>query len=394
MNDRPFFVTGCLLGWMLLALSANGQIFKIPSPDSLAGNYFGSSVDIDQETIVIGSSGVSSCGPNSGAAYVYERQDNNTWKLAATLQPKDCQPEHFFGKTVAIQNNRILVSAFRASFNQRDSNGVYIFEKEDGQWVEKKRLIDPDKGEYGAFGSSIALSDRRILVTAAGNNPSLSSARGAGYVYELDESKGWVLASTLTSDAPRFNGVFGTSCDIQGNRIVIASSASSPGGTGRATIFDFTEEKGSWEAVGSISSIASFFMPLDLDGDRILVGESKAGKSESGRARLFELQESKWVETTVFQPQIPYAFGAFGSLVALKKDTVLIVGFDEQLERDRNVDRVLYVFQKGPEKWTQKSILDVGSPFFGSAIAVFGDRALVGQSSENSLGAAYVVQIN
>lgn len=394
MNFRVLLSMLLWCGWMLMAPPAQSQIFKIPSPDTLAGNFFGSSVDMDGDTVVIGSTGSNACGPNSGAAYVYQRQENNTWKLSATLQPTDCQAEHFFGKTVAIQNNRILVAAFRASFNQRDSNGVYIFEKEGDEWVQKQRLIDPNKGEFGAFGSSVALHDDRILITAAGGNPSLSQAGGAGYVYEPNDSRRWILAATLVSDTPRFSGVFGTSCDIQGNRLVISSSAAAPGSPGRATIYDFSDADRSWKKSGTIGSIASFFMPLDLDGDRILVGESKAGKSESGRARLFELRDSKWIETTVFQPQLPYAYGAFGSLVALRNDTVLIVGFDEQLERDKNVDRVLYVFQKGPEKWSQKSILDVGSPFFGSSIAVFGDQALVGESSERSFGAAYVVQIN
>ncbi len=416
---------------------SSGQIFTFPSPDNLTGNFFGSAVAIDGDWAVVGSSGFNSCGTNSGAAFVYQRAANSTWKLSSVLQPADCQEEHFFGKTVAVDGNRILVASFRSSFNQRESNGVYVFERDEQAnedvsegsqadpidrrpsvsdsisavpapaqatltnisnligrgWLQKTRISDPDRGEFGTFATAISLDNDRILVTAAGN-PEGSQTRGAGYVFERQENGNWTLSARLTAESLRFNGVFGVSCDLDGDRLAISSSSYSLGKPGRIAIYDLDSVSNKWRVSDTIDNVLSFFMPLSLSGDQLLVGESKAGRNQAGRARLFELENDEWKLTSTFSPSLPYDFGAFGTLVSISGDFALVVGFDEQLELSINVDRVVYVFHKVRGEWRQRNILDVGNPFFGSALS-FSDRtAIIGQSSESTPGQVYTVEFN
>ena len=440
------------MGW---AYPGQAQIFKFPSPDTLSGNYFGSSVAIEGGLAVVGSSGFNSCGTNSGAAFVYERRTDATWALSAVLQPSDCQEDRFFGKTVSVSGGRIVVTSFRSSFNLRESNGVYIFErdpleggKEHGGeghlseensseensgtkaasgsaklelptdslksnlidstnvhknndlsdligrgWSQKARISDPDRGEYGTFASAVSLDKDRIVITAAGSANG-SASRGAGYIFDRQEKGNWTLTNRLTAESHRFNGVFGTSCDLDGNRLAISSSAYASGKPGRVTIYDLDPNSNQWRVTDTIEGILAFFMPLDLSGDRLLIGESKAGKSQSGRARLFNFDGAKWKVSNTFNPTLPYNEGGFGTTVSLSGDYALIVGFDEQLELSFNVDRVVYVFHLTNGSWRQRSILDVGNPFFGSDLSFSGNTALIGQSSGGTPGQVYAIQFN
>jgi len=382
-----------LIVFWLPSSASSGQIFKFPPPDTLSGSFFGGSVAVDSQTAVVGSTGYNSCGPNSGAAFVYERRDDSTWSLAATLEPSDCRENHFFGKSVAISQDRILVSSFRSSFNQMVSNGVYLFERTERGWTQKVRISDPDKGAFGTFASALSMDGDRFIVTAAGGGDGTAS-RGAGYIYELQETGKWTMTARLTAESRRFNGVFGTSCALDGNRIAISSSSYSPGQPGRVSIFDLDPESGEWKTAHSVDNVQSFFMPIDLSGNQLLVGESKAGRSESGRARLFEFDGKAWNESMTFRPETPYNQGAFGTLVTISGDFVLIVGFDEQLELSFNVDRVVYVYQKTATSWRQRTILDVGNPFFGTSLAMSGPNAIIGQSSEGRPGHAYAITFN
>lgn len=446
-----------LTGLALLPQLVVGQIFTFPTPDSRSGNFLGSAVAVDGDLAVVGSSGFDSCGANSGAAFVYQRHPDSTWRLTSVLQPSDCQEDHFFGKTVAVSGNRILVTSFRSSFNQRESNGVYLFERDEAfsgdvfdvsvskvvvvafapsdsvdapsivgksieneqevaaspdtvsalsvantidlssligrGWKQKTRISDPDRGEYGTFATAVSLDQNRLLVTAAGRRVG-NQSRGAGYIFDLQKNGQWLLSARLTADQVRFNGAFGTSCDLDGNRLVISSSSYTPGKPGRIAVYELDPGSNNWRVTETIENVLSFFMPLDLSGDRLLIGESNAGRNQSGRARLFEFENRKWNLKSTFSPALPYDFGAFGTLVSMSGDYVLVVGFDEQLELSINVDRVVYVFHNSLGGWRQRNILDVGNPFFGSAISFSGKTAVIGQSSEKTPGQVYSVDFN
>ncbi len=83
-------------------------------------------------------------------------------------------------------------------------------------------------------------------------------------------------------------------------------------------------------------------------------------------------------------------------MVSLSGNHALVVGFDEQLQMDFNIDRVVYVFEREPElnNWYQKHIIDLGDVAFGSSIDLDDQTALIGQTPDLAPGNAYVVRIN
>ncbi len=375
--------------------TARGQIFRLPPPDTTSGNYFGSAVGVDGKVAIVGASGDAGCGENSGAAYVYELGLDGEWSESARLEPSDCQEGLFFGKAVAVSGRRVVVTAYLPFFSKAASNSVYVFEKEpdSGKWVQTDLIRRMTEEDEGPFAASVALSGERILITTAGDT-SRGSFGGAAYVYEYDGSS-WIAAARLTPSLGTARGVFGTSAALDGDLAVVSASTYLARKPGSVYVFELAPDSGSWIESAVLAGIRDFFISVDVDGDRILVGESKGGTRNTGRARIFEKDgDGRWVAVASLAPPARFSKGGFGSLVSIKGDHALIVGFDEQLEFEFNIDRVVYLFERRRSgRWLQKHIIDVGDVSFGSAIDLNSGEAIVGQASDRQPGQAYVVTI-
>ncbi len=378
--------------YAITASNVSAQIFKLPDADSLSGNYFGVSVAVDGNLAVVGATGVRSCGVNSGAAFVYERGTDQTWTLQQTLIPRDCREDHFFGKAVSISDSTIVVTSYRTFVKKSVSNGVYIFEKRSGEWEQVQRISDPKEGQTGPFASCVAVDGNRLLVTSLGD--SSEDIHGSGFIFYRNRVNYWDRESEIQYDGSTKNGLYGSSCDLDGDRLVISASSYSPDKPGSISVYHRNDQSTNWNRVFETDGIRDFFMPVDLEGDLLVVGESKAGRSQSGRVRIFGFNGNKWKQEATLRPSVPYEFGAFGSGVAISNKRILVVGFDEQLDLNINVDRVVYVFERPDKDWTQKQILDVGNTAFGSSIALNNNIALIGQSSNNEPGQGFIILFN
>lgn len=380
----------------MAAMPANAQIFSLPAPDTTIGNYFGTAVAIDGNIAVIGATGEPSCGPNSGAAYIYEMDDTGDWIETAHLLPVECREEIFFGKTVAISGNRILIAAYVPFFSKQTSNSVYVYEKdpETGEWILRDLILQPKDATQGPFASSISLNGDRILITTSGDTTT-GKYGGVAYVYDYIDGK-WVLSARLTGSLGIKAGIFGTSSALDGDRAIVSASTYLAGRAGAVYVYDRDPLSGEWTETSVLLGILDFFISVDVSGDRILVGESKGGKGGLGRARIFEPSEDgKWRPAASLMPKSKKSQGGFGSLVSLSGNRALVVGFDEQLSQKINIDRVVYLFTYDDEDkaWSQKHIIDIGDNAFGSALDLAQGSAVIGQTSDQKIGRAYIVHI-
>lgn len=380
----------------MAAMPANAQIFSLPAPDTTIGNYFGTAVAIDGNIAVIGATGEPSCGPNSGAAYIYEMDDTGDWIETAHLLPVECREEIFFGKTVAISGNRILIAAYVPFFSKQTSNSVYVYEKdpETGEWILRDLILQPKDATQGPFASSISLNGDRILITTSGDTTT-GKYGGVAYVYDYIDGK-WVLSARLTGSLGIKAGIFGTSSALDGDRAIVSASTYLAGRAGAVYVYDRDPLSGEWTETSVLLGILDFFISVDVSGDRILVGESKGGKGGLGRARIFEPSEDgKWRPAASLMPKSKKSQGGFGSLVSLSGNRALVVGFDEQLSQKINIDRVVYLFTYDDEDkaWSQKHIIDIGDNAFGSALDLAQGSAVIGQASDQKIGRAYIVHI-
>ena len=160
----------------------------LAADDGAANDFFGGSVAVDGDTILVGANGDDDNGSKSGAIYLFER-GGNTWVQQAKLMPADGAAADNFGYAVELASNTAVIGA--SHFSDDASDSIYIFTRSGGSWTEQGEIPDPDAKAGSKFGLSVAIDDAAasVLVGAfgadAGTERSDANA-GAAYLFELE----------------------------------------------------------------------------------------------------------------------------------------------------------------------------------------------------------------
>lgn len=386
-----------LFGWMPGAIPTKAQVVALPHEDDTPGTFFGSAVAVEPGRAVVAAPNESSCAAEAGAVYVFERSgEQQRWEQAARLLPSTCEEGLFFGRAVALSGDRVLISASREFFATQRPNSVYVFERTaDGQWEEQTQLrADPGQRREGSFGADVALDGNRALVTTWADTDA-GAEGGAAYIFEFTGSR-WERTARLTAEGIRDGDVFGGSAALDGNRLAVSSARHGDDGRGSVFVFERSPSTQTWDLAARVPDVEDFFISLALDGPRLAVGESRAGRRGSGVVRIIGPDaRGTWSEQARIESPRPYRGGAFGTEVALRGDWLLATGFDEQLQLNTNIDRAVFAFRyhEDSAEWQFEHIMDIGSPSFGAAIDLKGQTAIVGESSQDARGRAYIIQI-
>lgn len=373
------------------------QIEALPRPDTLEAASFGVSVAIDDSVAVVGASGATVCGKDAGAVFVYERRPGplvTSWSLEARLVPTPCRAEAFFGADIALSGSRLLVSASREDFVGDGENAAYVFERStDGTWTQTARLTGPPDRQDGLFGAGVALDGSRAAVSTSGNPDEEYS--GSVYVYEYDSStESWERTARLRGRHRLQSGILGGNVVLDGQHLAVAASTYVRRGPGSVYVFRHDPAANRWHEDAHLKGINAFFIALDLHETTLLVGEDRAGDDGSGTATVYTRADSDWTRATTLHPSIPYESGSFGSAVSVQGERALITGYDEQLGKEVNIDRVVYVFQKrDDDTWREQTILDLGTVDFGAAVDLNGRIALVGSVPESETGTVHIARL-
>ncbi len=160
------------------------EVEKIIASDGEDRDQFGNSVAISGNVVVVGASG----NDTLGSAYIYERNNvgNNNWGQVKRLLPSDTTPDQYFGSSVAISGNTVVVGANEDNYNGSLSGSAYIFErnnKGNNRWGQFKKLLASDGAEYDEFGRSVAISGNTVVVGAEQDDDNDRNS-GSAYVFE------------------------------------------------------------------------------------------------------------------------------------------------------------------------------------------------------------------
>ena len=269
--------------------------------DGGSGDEFGNSVAVCGDRIVIGSEHHDgAAGSNSGAAYVYERQ-GTTWTLVAKLEPSDAEQGQYFARSVAISGDWIVCGTRFDSTLGNQAGAAYTFQRDDnGVWVETQKLLASDGSTKDLYGNSCSIDGNTLVVgsyQAAGPG---GNKQGVAYVYEL-QGLVWVETQKLQPTPATSPAEFGRSVSIHGDRILVGARADS--GPGAAYVF---ERQSSWVQTARLTpshgqSGDQFGESVSICGDNAVVG-SRLANNLRGRAFLYEKQDTGWVETELAPP--------------------------------------------------------------------------------------------
>ena len=423
---------------------------KLGASDTAAGDYFGTSVAISGNAVVVGAIGDSSF---SGSAYLFEKPVSG-WDDAnedAKLSASDAAANDWFGYSVAISGDTVIVGAYRDDDSGSQSGSAYLFEKPVSGWADanedaKLGASDAAAGDY--FGVSVAISGDRVVVGANGNDDS-GSLSGSAYLFEKPVS-GWTNATEDAKlgalDAAAYDR-FGTSVAISGDRVVVGAFDDDDEGSSSGSAYCFKpalfqnslENKRDVIAIEAADSDgdaisfsiiggddASHFginaasgllrfnnapdyeMPADADSDnlyRLILTVSDAVESSVYRAAVRvsdEAYEGKAPNAISFEElnklaaDTPAEEAHFGISVAISGDTAIIGAFGEN---DFTGAAYIYEYNSGSDTFVQKARLrasdKMASDRFGRSVAISGDTVVVGADNDDGgtdSGSAYLFE--
>jgi|26BtaG_2_1085354.scaffolds.fasta_scaffold00078_5 hypothetical protein len=158
---------------------------QITASDSAAEDFFGTSVSVDGETIVVGAYGHQGF---KGAAYIFKKDSSGVWIQSQKLISSTQIPEAYFGWQCEIQGTNLIVGAPHIYASTQGE--VFIFrENGDGEWVETQLVQSDDISAEDFYGWAVALFEDQIVVGApwededeSGNNP--IDRAGSAYIFK------------------------------------------------------------------------------------------------------------------------------------------------------------------------------------------------------------------
>jgi len=226
---------------------------KASNPDW--DDRFGYSVAISGDTVVIGAAledsnatGVNGDqGDNSaeiaGAAYVFIRSGSN-WSQQAYLKASNTDADDWFGSSVAISGETVVVGASREDSNAAGIDGdqnnnlaassgaAYVFVRTGTDWSQQTYLKASDPAAWDLF-STVAISDDTVVVGArwedsgaagvnAGQDDYSASSAGAVYVFTRNGTL-WNQQAYLKASNTDADDIFGARLAISGDKLVVGA---------------------------------------------------------------------------------------------------------------------------------------------------------------------------
>ena len=324
-------------------------------------DYFGCSVAIDGDVVVVGAWGEDDGSPNSGVAYVFERNAGgaNAWGQVKRLKTFDLDPDDHFGYSVAVGGDVVVIGAPREDDGGSDAGAAYLFERNFGganNWGETKKLTASDAQTEDFFGSSVAMADDVIIIGAYGDDDVCNLA-GAAYIFERNAggANTWGETKKLTASDAQLSDFFGTSVAVDGDVAIVSAYAEDSAAINAGAAYIFERNNGGTNAWGEVKKLTAsdaqaddyFGGSVSVADDMALVGVpyEKAG-SGAGAAYVFERNtggSNDWGQAKKLLAYDAQENDNFGCSVAVDGDVIAIGALHED-PGDINKAGAAYVF--------------------------------------------------
>ncbi len=378
------------------------HVAELTSSNGVAGDELGISVAVCGNTVVVGASELNSS--TVGSAYVFV-EGSDGWSnmtQTAVLTASDATSGSLFGSFVACDGNTVVVGAPHATVGSNSFQGeAYVFAKPAGGWTnmtETARLTSADGAGDDFFGYSVAISGNTVVIGAP-QASGLVAFQGKAYVY-VQPNNGWQTTSNfnaeLTAANAQFDAGLGASVSISGKTI----AAGAPNGGGPGATYVFVEPATGWKTTSAYAAQLTSSDGSSGDAFGYCVSISRntvaVGAYQTSSAYIFVEPPGGWADMT--ENAKLTANGASGDNFGYSlwlADNTLVVG-----AANNPSDTAVYAFVKPSGGWVTTSNyqakLDVsGASIFGFSVAASTSLIVSGSIGNNNLqGAAYVFTNN
>ena len=316
------------------------EVAKLTASDAAEFDQFGWSVAISGDTVVVGAFSDDDNGSRSGSAYILERNQGgvDNWGEVKKLTASDAAEGDFFGYSVGISGDTVVVSAL---LDDAFTGSAYVFERNVGgadNWGEMKKLTASDAAADDQFGRSAAISGDTVVVGAYFKDD-VGSNSGAAYLFErnVGGADNWGEMKKLTASDAAGGDNFGNSVAISSDTVVVGANRDDDDGSSSGSAYLFERNVGGADNWGEVKKLSAsdaaqgdvFGSSVAISGDTAVVGaENKADVGfQSGAAYLFERNTGgadNWGEVKKLSAFDADATDVFGNSVAVNGNTIVV----------------------------------------------------------------------
>jgi hypothetical protein len=356
----------------LVALALLSAALRLPAPamaqpavlqvitNPVANSFgFGSAVDVDGDTLVIGAPRIASNGIQRGAVSVYTKVSNQ-WVLQQALTRTTGTG---FGSSVAVSGDTLIAAteyyspnrdpgplvfvrtngawAQQAELRPSHSNlrtgarvlldgdtalvatvdrGVYVFVRSGTTWAEQQQLLP--EGDYGSNPVAIALGGDTAFVGIPAETVGGNARQGVVHVWTRAAGV-WNRQQTLTPPAGRPNEFFGYVIALSGDTVLIRGNE----------VYQFTRVAGTWVQQPSMrlplapllpEVLAYYPVTFALDGDTAVITMSVDPRAPA-YSYIYRRVAGRWIRLDPSGNPLRFVIGGgliFGADVASERVVV------------------------------------------------------------------------
>ncbi len=194
------------------------EVQKITPPEAIESGTFGIGVSISGNFLIAGASGEDN---GAGSAYIFEKGNDGTWEFLQKITASDPQPNSYFGNSVSIYNDQLVVGAYAEGSVGGNIAAAYIFERNnEGEWIEIQKIPSPVSDENTYFAWMCKMDGNQMIISSPhvyGEEP------GEVFLYNKTESGQWEEVQSIEAEDDILQDFYGWSVDLHAGNVIIGS---------------------------------------------------------------------------------------------------------------------------------------------------------------------------
>jgi hypothetical protein len=342
----------------------------------------------------------------SGSVYIAERKNSDWLANPAKVAPTDLNNNDFFGYSVGMDNDRLIVGA-----NHRQEARIfkrYSALGNNNAWMEEKTLVGSDVAAGDYFGSAVDISGDWAIVGSPDDDNARGRNAGSAYLFQRSGSN-WVQRAKVMASDGAAGDVFGTFVALDGDYAVIgAPYDNNQKGADAGSIYVFRRNGTSW--IQDAKLIASdgaagdnFGSSIAIWGVYILAGayhDDNTRGANAGGAYFYVRSGNSYSQTNKLIADDGAPGDRFGRSVALT-DYFAVIGSPYN-DHGAGADAgAAYVYYRSGNQlvYVEKRTASDGAAgdLFGYSAAIDGDYGVFGSlyddnSAGSNAGSAYIFE--
>jgi hypothetical protein len=403
MRTHPFLALTAALTSSALAQPA--QLLKLVPDQPVAFTQVGTGVALSPTLAAVAGTGTFTLQV-PGKAFLF---DPATGAQLAELPVPGVPAERVILGDIALGNGFVAVGR-RIDNVPEYTNSVQVFTTADPTNPVLITSIAPDDADNAdAFGEAIAISGDLMLVGAYGDDP-LGGLSGSAYLFDMSDPANPAQTAKITASDGDDVDTFGRAVDIDATTAIVGSRWDDDDGnrSGSAYLFDVSDPANPIETakITALDAQADDFFGFSVavSGDLAVVGaifEDQAGLA-AGAAYVFDISDPhNPTQTAKITAPDASDNDDLGWSVAIE-GTIALISARVAPGVVNNAGAAYLYDLTDPASPAFLAKLQAAdgdaNDIFGSAVAISGDRALIGSSAddvpEDAAGSAYLFDIS